>query len=226
MKLFPLVCAAFAWSAPNVGSQEAPPLAIARAAKSADAFAPRGWKTEKIARGDLNKDGRLDAAIVLIEDKPAHDAGGVATSRQRALVVALNLKNGWNRVGWNNQLLLGTREGGAFYGVSPAPVEVSVQNGVVLVDMELGSREVTTSTYRLRYENVRRAVYVIGRDAATRDRLDGNVTTMSINYLTGDKQITTFKADNLPENTVVVNGGGKRNWRWLGAVKADDRYTS
>ena len=227
MKLFVLVCAALIWGTPIVRAQDAPPLAIARvvqSAKFANGFAPRGWKTEKIARGDLNRDGRSDAAIVLIEDKPAQDADGVATSRQRALVIALNRKNGWQRVGWSNQLLMGTRDGGAFYGVMPTPVDVSIEKGVVIINMEFGSREVTTLTYRLRYENARRAVYVIGRDAATRDRLDASVTTTSVNYLTGDKQMTTFKADDVPENTVVINGKGVRQWRWLGAAKADDRY--
>jgi len=41
-------------------------------AASAEAFAPRGWRVETQARGDLNADGAPDLAFVLTaEDAPA-----------------------------------------------------------------------------------------------------------------------------------------------------------
>lgn len=226
MKLFPFVLAALVWSASFVCAQDGAPLDVRRVSqrvKTAGAFAPRGWKTEKIARGDLNRDGRSDAAIVLVEAKAARVEDGVPMGRRRALVIAFNQRSGWKRVGFSNQLLLGTRDGGAFYGVVDAPVEVKIQKGVVLVNMEFGSREVTTTTYRLRWEPKRRAVYVIGRDAATRDRATGDSETTSVNYLTGAKKTTTYAPG--ADTGKTVSSKVARDWRWLGAVREDDRYT-
>lgn len=225
MKPFALVLAALALGAPLVRAQEPALLDIQRVpqrAKYANSFAPRGWRTEKIARGDLNRDGRFDAAIVLIEDKPATDKEGIATDRKRALVIALSDKRGWKRVGWSNQLLLGTRDGGAFYGMIAAPVDVSIEKGVVLVNMEFGSREVTTTTYRLRWEPRRRAVYLIGRDSFERDRATGGGTSTSVNYLTGKKKTVTYQTGSDEGKTVTSNVG--HQWRWLGAVRENDRY--
>ena len=226
MKLFPVLLAALTGGAPVALAQESAPLPIAsvpQRAKSAQAFAPRGWKTEAIARGDLNRDGRADAAIVLVEAKSAHVEDGVPMGRRRALIIAFNGRRGWKRVGFSNQLLLGTREGGAFYGASDAPVEIAIEKGVVLVNMEFGSREVTTTTHRLRWEPRRKAVYLIGMDAATRDRATGKGETTSVNYLTGDKQFNkSMSGGNAGKTT---NSKVARPPRWLGAVREDDRYT-
>lgn len=226
MKPFFLVLAALILNTPLVHAQEAAPLAITsvpQRAKYASAFAPRGWKTEKIARGDLNRDGRADAAIVLVEAKAARVEDGVPMGRRRALVIAFNQRRGWKRVGFSNQLLLGTRDGGAFYGMGEAPVEVSIEKGVVLVNMEFGSREVMATTHRLRWEPRRKAVYVIGMDAATRDRATGGGETTSANYLTGARRVTTYKTG--ADNGKTVSSKGARRWLWLGAVREDDRYT-
>ncbi len=226
MKPLLIVLAALIVGAPVVYAQDETPLAIAsvpQRAKNAEAFAPRGWKIEKIARGDLNRDGRADAAIVLVEAKDSHVEAGVPMGRQRALVIALRQRRGWKRVGFSNQLLLGTRGGGAFYGMTDAPVEVSIRKGVVRVGMEFGSREVTATTHRLRWEPKRRAVYVIGMDSITRDRATGNHQDMSVNYLTGEKQVTTSTLGGNVGKT--VNSKIARRWLWLGAVKEDDRYT-
>ena len=226
VKFFSVVLAALALSAPTVYAQDAAPLAITsvpQRAKSAEAFAPRGWKTEKIVRGDLNRDGRADAAIVLVEARAAHVEDGVPMGRRRALIIAFNRRSGWKRVGFGNQLLLGTRDGGAFYGVTDAPVEVSIQKGVVIVGMEFGSREVTTTTHRLRWEPKRHAVYVIGADAATRDRLTGGGQITSVNYGTGIRRVTIYKTGT--DNGKTVNSKSARRWLWLGTVREDDRYT-
>ncbi len=225
MKLLAIVLCALVLGAPLVHAQDAAPLAItsvAQRASSVTAFAPRGWKTEKIVRGDLNRDGRSDAAIVLVQTKAARVEDGVPMGRRRALVIAFNQRSGWKRVGFSNQLLLGTRDGGAFYGVTDAPVELSIEKGVVLVNMEFGSREVTTTTHRLRWQPKRRAVYVIGMDSHVRDRATGGGETTSVNYLTGAKKVTTYRAVDDKGKTAISKVA--RQWRWLGAVKEDDRY--
>ena len=218
--------AALMLSAPFALAQDFAPLAIAsvpQRAKSPDAFAPRGWKIEKIARGDLNRDGRADAAIVLVEAKSARVEDGVPMGRRRALVIAFNQRSGWKRVGFSNQLLLGTRDGGAFYGAVEAPVDVSIEKGVVSVNMEFGSREVTTTTHRLRWNPKKKAFYVIGMDAATRDRLTGGGEITSANYLTGARKKMTYRTGT--DDGKTVESKNARRWLWLGAVRENDRYT-
>lgn len=226
MKPFFLVLAALALGVSLAEAQGETPLSIAsvpQRARRAEAFAPRGWKIEKIARGDLNRDGRADAAIVLVQTKDAHVEAGVPMGRQRALVIAFRQRRGWKRVGWSNQLLLGTRGGGAFYGMTDAPVEVSIRKGVVIVGMEFGSREVTATTHRLRWEPKRRAVYLIGMDSITRDRLNGSAIIVSANYLTGVKTTKTLAPNDDKGKVATVKVA--RQERWLGAVTEDNRDT-
>lgn len=213
---------ALALFVPLARAQDAPLLSISKIPPRASAvsrFAPRGWKTEKLVRGDLNRDGRSDAAIVLVENKPAQDKNGAATPRQRALVVALNAKNGWKRVGSSNQLLLGTRDGGAFYGMMETPVDVSIMRGVIVVEMESGSREVQTTTHRLRYEPQHGGVFLIGLDSVVHDRLSGLTTKTSANYLTGIQYAKSITNSKTTGNTTRVS----RTLRPLESLRSDER---
>lgn len=213
---------ALALFVPLSHAQDVPLLSASRVvlrASSVSHFAPRGWKTEKLVRGDLNRDGRSDAAIVLVENKPAKDQNGAATPRQRALVVALNQKSGWKRVGFSNQLLLGTRDGGAFYGASQTPVEVSIVRGVIIVGMETGSRETQFTTHRLRYEPRRGRVLLIGLDSVVNDRLSGLTTKTSANYLTGVQYAKAMTNTKTTGNTTRVS----RTLRSLESIQSDER---
>jgi len=166
-------------------------------------FVPRGWRIEKRVDGDLDGNGSSDAALVLVEDKPAKDTNGAATQRDRALVVVLREKGDWKRVGISNSLLLGTRDGGAFYSMMEAPVKVSIRDGVILVKMEAGSREVEETTHRLRFDSKRNGVFLIGFDSAVRDRLTGAVVGKSANFLTGRQKTTTMGANDEKEKVKV-----------------------
>ncbi len=150
-----LFCAAFVAASALGGTAHAARLSVKQVPLRADApvlFAPRGWKIEKRVNGDLNRDKIADAVLVLIENKPAKDASGDATERNRALVVLVREGKGWRRAGFSGELLLGTRQGGAFYGVSETPVEVKIERGVLMVRHEAGSRNVATTTHRFRVD--------------------------------------------------------------------------
>ena len=113
-----------------------------------------------------------------------------------------------------------------FYGASDAPVDVSVDKGVVIVGMEFGAREVTVTTHRLRYEPARRAVYLIGFDAAERDPWAAAPSPRaSTNYLTGRRIITTMPASSEREIVVNTRVPSLKKRVWLGAIKEADRYT-
>src|SRR6266536_2387104 len=71
-------------------AQDGTPIDKSRIPVKADStgkFVPPGWKIEEQVAGDLNGDTVPDYALKLVEDKPATDKEGIATERQRALVV-------------------------------------------------------------------------------------------------------------------------------------------
>jgi len=184
-------------------------------------FVPHGWRIEKRVDGDLDGNGSSDAALVLVENKPAKDANGDATERDRALVIVLREKNDWKRVGISNSLLLGTRDGGAFYGIMETPVEVSILDGVILINMEAGSREVEGTTHKLRFDSKRGGVFLIGFGSAMRDRMTGAVVQKSVNFLTGRQKITTMPPNDAKERVKVSRAS--RQLRRLETLTEEER---
>ena len=198
-------------------AQNSKPLAASSVALRADApvlFAPRGWKIQQQINGDLNRDGKPDAALVLVEDKAANEA------RRRALVVVLREGKGLRRVGFNNSLLLGTRDGGAFYGASETPVNVAIRKGVLHVNQESGSREVLDTTHKFRFDGQNRMM-LIGFDSISRDRATGSAQIISINYSTGVQYTDTLPADS--EKVQRKTSRVSRKLRPLEDVKGDER---
>ena len=201
------------------------PLSVAKVPVRADApalFAPRGWKIEKRISGNLNADKLADAALVLVENKPVKGADGSPTARQRALVVLLREGKGWHRVGFNGELLPGTRDGGAFYGMVETPVDVSIARSNVVVHAEAGSREVSNSTQLLRYIPAKKGVYLIGLDTSTNDRATGDVVSTSSNFLTGVKRTATFKGKSNKGKTKTSSVSKKL--RSLESLRETDRF--
>ena len=209
-----------------VHAQTAKPLSVKQIPLRADApllFAPRGWQIEKQISGDLNRDKISDAALVLVEKpgKTVNDDSGPAP-RSRALVVVVREGKGWHRVGFSNQLLRGTRDGGAFYGVVETPVEVSIKRGVLVVSMDSGSREVQETTHRFRLDRKQKRLYLIGFDSTVRDRLTADVVVQSANFLTGFKKTTTMKGDS--EKSTTKTSRVSKRLRTLESLGEEDRY--
>lgn len=216
-------------SALRGAAQEAGPLALSRVPLRADApqlFAPRGWTIETRVNGDLNRDRVPDAALVLVENKAAKNAKGDPGDpgeRSRALVVLLREGKGWRRVGFNNSLLLGTRDGGAFYGVSQTPVEVHIKRGVLLVNEDNGSRETTETTHKFRLDRRTRRLYLIGLELIENDRLSNHTRSESTNFLTGIKKTTLIQGET--EHETQRSARVNRKLRTLESVKVDERHS-
>ncbi|HEX8465121.1 MAG TPA: hypothetical protein VF627_10940 [Abditibacterium sp.] len=207
-------------------AQDEKPLSPTKIPLRADApvlFAPRGWKIEKTVRGDLNRDKIADAALVLVEQKPAKDNSDNPAPRQRALVVLLKEGKGFRRAGFNNSLLLGTRDGGAFYGIMETPVGASIKRGVLIIDQESGSREVTETTHKFRYDARAKRFLLIGSDNRTRDRATGGGRFISTNYLTGRQEIEAFLGPDTPGQTQIKRVS--RKLRTLESVRVEERYS-
>lgn len=220
-----LSASAFLACASLVHAQDAKPLSLSQVPLRADApvlFAPRGWKIEKTVNADLNSDKVADAALVLVQNTPAKDAQGDPTPRQRALLMLLREGKGWHRVGFNGEILLGTRDGGAFFGVVETPVTISIEKGVVIVEQESGSREVTSTTHRFQYNRFRKGVFFIGFDSVERDRGSGDVTSQSLNFLRGLKKTTTY--DYATKKSKTTNSRISGRLRTLESLREADRY--
>ena len=158
-------------------------------------FVPPGWEIEKKLTADLNADSLPDFALELIENKPEKDQSGDPTERARALVIVLQNQDGkLARAGVADKLLQCTRCGGAFYGVLEAPTNVKIEKGVLVVEQDHGSRDLTNTTYRFRYEHETQRLMLIGFDFSDTDRLTGKDVSESTNYLTGVRRVTRGKA--------------------------------
>ena len=197
--LFILFLAVVVSPAPSSAQEEGATIDVSRipaAAGDVKGFVPPGWKIEEQVAGDLNGDSVPDYALKLVEDKPAKSADDMPTERGRALVVVLAGKEGkLARAGVADKLLQCTACGGAFYGVAEAPANVSIARGVLVVNQDHGSRDVTETTYRFRYEPATGRFALIGFDLSDRDRLTATTVTESTNYLTGLRVTTRGNGD-------------------------------
>jgi hypothetical protein len=182
------------FAASHASAQEAGVIDISKVPATAanlKSFVPAGWKLEEQIDGDLNGDGIADHAIKLIEDKPAMAKDETMNERGRALVLVFEDKDGkFRNAAVADKLLQCASCGGAFYGVSPAPSNVKIQKGVLVVEQDHGSREVTDVTFRFRYDEQPNSFILIGFDYSSRDRAAGGGASESTNYLTG-KRVTT-----------------------------------
>ena len=180
-------------------------------AENVNSFIPKGWKIEEQVTGDLNGDSLPDYALKLVEDKPAKK-DDVANDRERALVIVMNDKSGkLSCAAVTDKLLQCTTCGGAFYGVMDAPASVKIEKGILIVDQDHGSREVTRLTYRFRYEPDTKKFLLIGFDLVSNDRLTGMVVTESTNYLTWVRIVTrgkgkkdTTSRTQIPKNKIYL----------------------
>jgi hypothetical protein len=192
--LFILFLALIASPARSSAQDEAATIDVSRIpaeARDVNGFVPPGWKIEEKIAGDLNGDAVPDYALKLVEDKPAKTAEEMPNERGRALVVVLAGKDGrLARAGVADKLLQCTSCGGAFYGVVEAPASVSIARGVLVINQDHGSRDVTETTYRFRYEPDTGRFALIGFDLSDHDRLTGMNVTESTNYLTGLRVVT------------------------------------
>jgi hypothetical protein len=151
-----------------------------------DDFVPKGWKIEEQLKYDLDADGRTDYLLKLIEDKPAKDKDDNPIDHARALVIVMQNESGkFTRAAVADKLLQCTQCGGAFYGVGEAPANVTIDKGVIVIEEDHGSRDVSDLTFRFRYDAASQKFILIGFDYSDRDRATAKVASESTNYLTG-----------------------------------------
>jgi hypothetical protein len=177
------------------GAAQSPAFDASKVADSAAkpaAFAPAGWKVEDTAKGDLNGDGVIDHAIKLVENKPTVE--GEPPDSDRYLVIAFGEAGRLRRAAVAEKVLQCMGCGGAFYGMMPAPAGVTIAKGVLVIENEHGSRNVSSSTMRFRYSPDSGKLELIGFDYRDNDRLTGETVVESSNYITGARVTTRGKS--------------------------------
>ena len=179
---------------------------IPMSGKDTREFIPKGWKLEEQKSSDLDGDGNADYVLKLIEDKPAKTSEDVVNDRARALVVLMSDATGkLSRTAVADKLLQCTGCGGAFYGVVEAPADVDVDaRGVIVVSQDHGSREVSNTTYRFRYDPATKRFMLIGFDYVENDRATAKVTSESTNYLTGVRK-TNNRASTIAKTKIFLD---------------------
>ena len=179
---------------------------IPMSGKDTREFIPKGWKLEEQKSSDLDGDGNADYVLKLVEDKPAKTSEDMLNDRARALVLLLSDATGnLSRAAVADKLLQCTGCGGAFYGVVEAPAEVEVDaKGVIVISQEHGSREVSNTTYRFRYDSTTKRFVLIGFDYVENDRATAKVMSESTNYLTGVRK-TNNRASTVPKTRIFID---------------------
>jgi hypothetical protein len=157
-------------------------LAVGDAEKK---FIPAGWKLEAKTTGDLNKDGLADSILQLVDENPD------AEDFNRSLVILLKTQNGdFTKAAESKKVIRCSSCGGMLGG---GPADISVKNGVLLIEQMYGSREGTNYLHRLRYEPATKKFRLIGEDVSNFDRLTNESEHTSTNYLTGRQVIKNVK---------------------------------
>ena len=157
-------------------------------------FAPRGWKIHSQAKGDLNGDGMIDAALILFDESLNSATPRSVENPAPALVIVFATEQGrWRRLGINTRMIMSDDSGFA-------PLRLQIAKGVVILRQEEQS-DISANTndyaytYRFRYEPAADRFLLIGEDDANTQRdAAANGIRVSDNYMTGERVITVMHA--------------------------------
>jgi len=200
------------------GDQEIPPVnypTIPKTAAAPEGFVPRDWKLEAKATGDLNGDNLPDAALVLHLDDPANriapswDETIRYDTNPRMLIVAFARKGGGYELAATDHKLIPRLENPN----QDEPFdEVKIVNGTLRVKMHLflsaGGWRMGGSAYTFRWQDG--GFRLIGFDRDDVMRNTGDTEEVSINYLTGTKQLKTGNIGTSDEKKRTVKIARKR----------------
>lgn len=167
--------------------------AIAERGAAAKDFVPQGWTIETEQKGDLNKDGRPDLALVVRMNDPANVLvnSGMGDSpfntNPRILVVGFGQTDGSYRRVVANHAFIPRRD-------NPVQADfysgLSIKQGLLRVDFEnfmsAGGWGAWTATYAFRWQG--KNFVLVGYDRSEVQRNSGETLDFSVNYLTGKRK--------------------------------------
>jgi len=190
-----LAFAAFAAVASPALALDKPPAApiptLAATASTIEGFAPQGWRVEAKAEGDLDGDGRPDAAFVLRAADPRNVLKNKGLgppqldTNPRLLAVVIGQPAGYALMTQNATLI--PRHVDPVMDDPFGDRELSIERGAVKVGLALfmsaGGWDMSRITFTLRLEG--EVLRLIGYDRSTVTRNTGAMQTLSVNYLAG-----------------------------------------
>ena len=169
---------------------------VAETGATAKDFIPAGWVLETEQRGDLNKDGRADLALVVRMNDPANVLTNEGMgdnpfdTNPRMLVAALAEADGRYRRVLANHTLIRRRDN---------PVEDDIYKGMTIAQgllrisltnfMNAGGWGTWNGTYAFRYQG--QEFVLVGYDRSFLHRGSGETIDISINYLTRQRKTVT-----------------------------------
>jgi hypothetical protein len=204
-----LVCLLVSTAA-RASSDDAPPVAfptLPAQAQTKTGFVPKGWVVEKESSGDLNGDGAPDWMFVLQMSDPKNviKNSGLGPdeldTNPRMLVVAFADKSTKK---YSLALANHTLIPRLTHPTMEDPLEeAAIVKGTVQVSlsffMTAGSWYTTQSKFTFRYQDG--CFKLIGYNSTETKRNTGEMSTVSVNYLTKKAKITTGNVEN-DETTV------------------------
>ncbi|HKY63994.1 MAG TPA: hypothetical protein VJR29_11285 [bacterium] len=157
-------------------------------------FVPKGWAVLMQAEGDLNRDGKPDAALIL--KNPAEDS--MQEEWPRPLVLLLqNPEGGGYRLSAASEQAVLCRTCGGIFGDPLA--ELQIKNGVVIIDHYGGSRFRWGYTHRWRRQDG--DWILIGETKISHDTAGPEAKEDDFNWLTGDRIVKVTDADGKVKTT-------------------------
>ena len=183
----------FALSSNPVAAQRQKKSQLAKEGRTIEEVVPNGWDIQS-ATGDLNKDGIEDFVLIVRPNDPAHiktrDDGFEYNFNPLFLAVYFGSPSGvykrfkvWHDTvsGREDEYTDITNE----LSITPkGAIDISVSSW-----SSMGTAATGGSTYRYRFQSG--DFYLIGEESSWLNRMTGEGESASINYLTGQKEITT-----------------------------------
>lgn len=197
-------------------------------AAGAAGFVPAGWLLEASASGDIDRDGRSDLAMVLRMNDPANVipggtegfCGDTLDTNPRIFAVALAEAAGGYRLGTSDNELIPRRDNPCALDWFGAPEQLSIARGAIRIDLErfmsAGGWDMGTTSFTFRWEDA--GLRLIGYDFSNVRRNTGDVTGISINYLTGRAKLTRGRMGEDRETVrwVALHNRGPITIDWIG----------
>ena len=200
------------------GEGNAPPVKypkLAATGQAAEDFVPKGWKLEVSRKGDLDKDGREDLALVLRMDsdelvlgRTGPDSPGYDTN-PRILAVALAQPSGGYRTVLQDHALIPRVQEERFddpFSAEGLGLDKGTLKVKVSLFLSMGGWGASHSTFTFRYQEG--CFKLIGFDSNSVQRNSGETEDVSFNYLSGE----SWKA----KGSIESDKPGKRVKRKLG----------
>jgi hypothetical protein len=172
---------------------------LVRQGAATEAFVPKGWKLEAQQKGDLNKDGVDDLLILLRMDEAKNiikNEGfgpNLFDTNPRILAVAFGARAKPYRLALESHTLITRPTVPTLEDILTENGGITIENGTLKVALNVfqsaGSWSTWLSTFRFRHG--KRGFELIGFERRTLQRNSGEVSEVSINYLTGKASIGT-----------------------------------